>query len=141
MPGRGSMALLAGLTAVAGTATAGEWRPQDWAEKSTVQLRTTAPGEMPHWFPVWLVVLDGQLYVRLGKRAASRIVHNATAPYVGVRIAGEEFPRVTAHPAPEAAGRVAKAMAAKYWTDVLVRHFSHPLTVLLILEPAAPAAG
>ena len=141
MPGRGSMALLAGLTVVAAAATAGDWRPQDWTGTSTVQLRTTAPGEMAHWFPVWLAVLDGQLYVRLGKRAASRIAHNTTAPYVGVRIAAQEFPRVTAQPAPEAAGRVAAAMATKYWSDVLVRHFSHPLTVRLVLEPAAPAAG
>jgi hypothetical protein len=141
MPGRGSIALLGGLMAVAASATAGEWRPQDWAGASTVQLRTTAPGETAHWFPVWLVVIDGQLYVRLGKRAASRIVHNATAPYVGVRIGGQEFSRVTAQPAPEVAGRVAEAMAAKYWSDVLVRHFSHPLTVRLVLEPAAAPAG
>ena len=40
-----------------------------------------------------------------------------------------------AEPVPEMADRVAGAMAAKYWTDLLVRFSSHTLTVRL----SAPA--
>src|SRR5205823_5268942 len=87
---------------------------------------TIAPGEPAHWFSVWLVVIDDQVYVRLGPRAAGRIEKNVAAPYVGVRILGQQFERVRAEPAPDHAERVAKAMAAKYWSDLVVHHFSHP---------------
>jgi hypothetical protein len=113
------------------------WQPAAWAGANTVELRTTAPGEAPHWFPVWVVVVDGQLYARLGSRAASRIERNQTAPSVGIRILGQEFDRVRGVPAPESAERVAAAMAAKYWSDVVVRHFSHPLTLRLVPETEA----
>jgi hypothetical protein len=33
------------------------------------------------------------------------------------------------------AGAVATAMADKYWSDVIVRHFDHPLTMRLTPEP------
>jgi len=42
---------------------------------------------------------------------------------------------VRAVPAPDYAERVAKAMAAKYWSDLIVHHFSHPLTLRLVPEP------
>jgi hypothetical protein len=128
-----------GLTLLAHTARAAEWNPSAWAGESTVELRTTRAGEAEHWFPVWLVVVDGQLYVRLGGRATERIEHNTTAPYVGVRIAGHEFDRVRGEPAPEQAERVAEALAAKYWSDVLIRYFSHPLTLRLVAEPQRAA--
>jgi len=73
--------------------------------------------------------------LKLGPRAAGRIEKNQTAPFVGVRIAGEQLERVRGEPAPDYAERVAKAMAAKYWSDVIVRHFSHPLTLRLVPEP------
>src|SRR5438067_1677561 len=95
-----------------------------------------AAGEPAHWFSVWLVVIDDQVYVRLGPRAAGRIEKNVAAPYVGVRILGQQFERVRAEPAPDHAERVAKAMAAKYWSDLVVHHFSHPLTLRLAPEPA-----
>ena len=119
---------------VATPASAGSWTPDAWARESTVELRTTAPGTAEHWFPVWLVVLDGQLYVRLGSRAAGRIAQNQTGPWIGVRIAGQQFDHVRGESAPDQAGRVAAAMAAKYWTDVLVRHVNHPLTLRLVPE-------
>jgi len=84
---------------------------------------------------VWLVVLDGQLYVRLGDRAARRVEENETEPVLGVRIAGQQFDRVVGEPAPEKADAVAAAMAEKYWSDVFVRFFDHPLT--LRLTPAS----
>lgn len=62
-------------------------------------------------------------------RAAARFEKNTTAPFVKVRIAGREFDNVRAEPAPEMVERVAAAMAAKYWSDLLIRFASHPLTV------------
>ena len=77
-------------------------------------------------------MVDDQLYVRLGTRAASGIEANTSTPWVGLHIGGQQFDRVKAVPAPESASRVAQAMAAKYWTDVVVRRFSHPLTLRLV---------
>ena len=123
------------LALLAAPSAAAEWTPRVYAGANTLELRTIAPGEPAHWFSVWLVVIDDQVYVRLGPRAAGRIEKNQTAPFVGVRIAGEQFERVRGEPAPDYAERVAKAMAAKYWSDVIVRHFSHPLTLRLVPEP------
>jgi hypothetical protein len=109
------------------------WTPADWKDEDTVELRTTAAGEEPHWFKVWVAVVDGQLYVRLGRRAVDRIDGNTAKPVVGVRIAGKEFDRVRGTAAPETAERVAEEIARKYWSDVLIRHVAHPLT--LRLEP------
>lgn len=122
------------------------WDPARWSDEDTVELRTTAPGEEPHWFKVWLVVLDDQLYVRLGGRAAGRFESNVTRPVIGVRIAGREFDQVAGTPAPDMVGRVADAMADKYWSDVFVRFVDHPSTLRLapVSDPAAapaPAAG
>ncbi len=111
------------------------WEPAAWAAQETVELRTADPGEAPHWFPVWLVVIDGQLYVRLGSRAAGRVERSTTAPDLGVRIAGREFDRVKGVAAPEMAEQVARAMADKYWSDLFVRLFPHPLTLRLEPEP------
>ena len=118
-------------------ATAAEWTPAAWANEGTVELRTTDPGEAPHWFPVWLVVIDGQLYVRLGSRAAGRFDRNATKPIVGVRIAGKTFDRVQGVLAPDMVERVTSAMADKYWLqgDFIVRRMDHPYTIRLEPEP------
>ena len=130
-------ALLALLTLVTVPARAADWTPSAYADESTLELRTTAAGEGEHWFPVWLVVIDDQVYVRLGSRAAGRIERNTTAPYVGVRVAGQEFARVRGTPTPEKTDAVAQAMGAKYWSDVIVRHFNHPLTLRLAPEADA----
>src|SRR6185503_8772423 len=45
------------------------WTPAAWKSQDTLELQTTVPEESEYWFPVWLVVLDGQVYVRLGTRA------------------------------------------------------------------------
>ena len=123
---------------LAASAHAAEWTPAAYAKESTLELKTTAAGEGEHWFPVWLVVLDGDVYVRLGARAAGRIEGNTTKPFLGVRVAGQEFPRVKGVPAPEKAERVGAAMADKYWSDVVIRHFNHPLTLRLVPEPEGP---
>jgi len=108
-----------------------EWTPAAWKDADTVELRTIAAGEDPHWFKVWVAVVDDQLYVRLGRRAVDRIEGNTAKPVVGVRIAGHEFDRVRGTAAPEMAERVAAEIARKYWSDVLIRHVAHPLTLRL----------
>jgi len=129
-----SLAVAAFIAVVTAPTLAAEWKPGAYASESTLELRTTTPGEGDHWFPVWLVVIDDQVYVRLGTRAAGRIERNTTKPYVGVRVAGQQFDRIKAVAAPESVERVAHAMADKYWSDVLVRHMDHPLTMRLAPE-------
>jgi hypothetical protein len=113
------------------------WSPAAWADENTVELRTTDPGAEPHWFPVWVVTIDGQLWVRLGSRAAGRFDRNTTKPVVGVRIAGATFERVRGIVDNGKADAVAAAMKDKYWTqgDLFVRYMSHPYTVRLEPEP------
>src|SRR6266849_7023222 len=132
---RKPLAAAAFVALLAAPLPAADWKPGVFAAANTLELRTTAPGEGGHWFPVWVVVIDDQVYVRLGSRAAGRIEKNQSAPFVGVRIQGQQFERVRAMPAPDYAERVAKAMAAKYWSDVIIHHFSHPLTLRLLPEP------
>jgi hypothetical protein len=113
------------------------WAPAAWAEENTVELRTTDPGAEPHWFPVWVVTIDGQLWARLGSRAAGRFDRSTTKPIMGVRIGGQTFERVRGIVDNSKADAVAAAMKAKYWTqgDVFVRYMNHPYTMRL--EPAA----
>ena len=126
--------VVTGLLIGAVAARAAEWNPQAFANESTVQLRTEVPSEGEYWFPVWVVVIDNQAYVRLGSRAADRVQHSRTAPYLGVRVAGQQFDHVRGTPAPEMADTVAAAMRQKYWSDVFVRYFNHPLTLRLVPE-------
>ncbi len=118
----------------AAAAVPASWQPDVFAKQSTIKLRTTKPQEGEHWFPVWVVVLDNQVYVRLGSRAAARVEQNTTAPYLGVEAGGQRFDKVRGVPAPESAERVAAAMSDKYWSDIFVRHMSHPLTLRLVPE-------
>lgn len=110
------------------------WQPSRFENVDTLEFSTIAAGEDEdlHWAMVWLVVLDDQVYIRLGSRAADRITGNTQTPYVGIKIAGQEFTRVRAEATPEMADRVAEAMADKYWSDIFVRFFSHPLTMRLV---------
>jgi hypothetical protein len=139
---RTSVAAATALWVLLLPARAAQWNPDAFAKDDTLQLRTTRPNEGEHWFKVWLVVIEGQVYVRLGTRAAERVQANTTSPYLGVEVAGQRFDRVRGVPAPESADRVAKAMADKYTSDIFVRLFSHPLTLRLVPDdtPAAPAS-
>ena len=121
-----------GLTA--STALPAGWNPDAIAKQDTIKLRTIGPREGEYWFPVWVVVLDHEVYVRLGSRATGRVRENTAAPYLGVQIAGQRFDKVRGVPAPEAAQRVAAAIAEKYWSDIIVRHMQHPLTLRLVPE-------
>jgi hypothetical protein len=129
-------ALLGGVVAASAFAAA-VWNPPAWVAENTVELRTTDPGGEPHWFKVWHVMLDGQLYVRLGSRAAGRFDRNVSKPVMGVRIAGNTFERVRGVLAPEMTERVTAAMKDKYWTqaDFIVRRMNHPYTMRLEPEP------
>lgn len=129
-----TIGVAAALVFSASLASATEWTPATFAKEDTLKLRTNCPSEGEYWFPVWLVVIDGQVYVRLGGRAAGRIECNSTAPFLGVEVAGQRFDHVRGVPAPDYAERVGKAMADKYTSDILVRLFSHPLTLRLVPE-------
>jgi len=148
--------MVAALVAlVAAPARAAEWKPRTYASENRLELRTTAPGEGDHWFPVWVVVLDDQVYVRLGTRAAGRIERNTTKPYVGVRVAGEQFERIKGVPAPESVevtltpeaiaragiktaavgtAAVAGSLSVPATIASIIRHMDHPLTLRLVPE-------
>jgi hypothetical protein len=115
-------------------ARAADWNPPAFTKEDTVQIRTVGPEEGEYWFPVWLVVIDGQVYVRLGTRAAERVTKNKTSPSLAIKIAGQQFDHVKGEAASDMAKAVADAMAGKYWSDIFVRFMSHPLTLRLIPE-------
>jgi len=120
------------LLAVCWAAPAG-WTPAEWAGEKTLELTTDVPSEGSYTFPVWLAVIDGQVYVRLGNRAAGRVQGSKSAPLVGVKVAGHQFDHVRCEPAPDAVPRVNEAMAQKYyWSDKVVHHMAHPLTCRLM---------
>lgn len=108
------------------------WNPAEFAEESTLQFLTVGPEEGDHWTTVWLVILDDQVHIRLGTAAAGRMERNTTTPIVKVRIADQEFASVRAEAAPDMVDRVGTAMGEKYWTDLLIRHTPHPLTMRLV---------
>lgn len=114
------------------TAHAADWTPDQWKYEDTLQFRTDCPDEGEHWSYVWLVVLDGDLYVRLGSRAAARVDCNKTAHTTSVKIAEKEFPTIEMVESPEMAERVAAAMAEKYWSDFTVAWMDHPYTMKLV---------
>lgn len=128
------MAILTAVVLGVALPVLASWRPLSWKDESTIELRTNCSDEGEHWSTVWLVVLDDQVYVRLGKRAADRISCNATRPWLAARIDGQQFDHVLAVEAPDRAERVAEAMKEKYWLDVLVRYFDHPMTLRLSAE-------
>jgi len=80
---------------------AAAWDPQAFSTEDTLEYLTIGPEEGEHWSTVWLVVIDDQVYVRLGSRAAQRMEKNTTRPMVKVRIAGQEFDEIRAEPAPD----------------------------------------
>ena len=86
--------VLIALTLTAAAVNA-DWKPQAFSSEDTLEFLTVEDGA-EHWSTVWLVVIDGQVYIRLGSRAAGRIEANATKPYVKVRIAGQTFDKVKA---------------------------------------------
>jgi hypothetical protein len=117
------------------------WDPNAFSDQNTLEIMTTAPDEGDHWSKVWLVVIDGQLYVRLGDRSFGRIQKNTTNPYLKVKVGDSEFDRVRWEPALDMKDKVAAAMADKYFMDILIRHESHPMTARLVAEPPPAPTG
>lgn len=117
-------------------ATAADWSPQQWVAEDTLQFRSECPDESEHWSYVWLVVLDGDVWVRLGGRAGARVDCNKTKPITSIKIADQVFDNIEMVNSPEMVERVAAAMAEKYSTDIFVRYMAHPYTMKV-----APAAG
>jgi len=116
------------------------WAPGAFRDEGTLQIMTIGPEEGEHWSKLWLVVIDGQLYVRLGDRSFGRVQKNTASPYVRVKIGDKEFDKVRLEAAPEMSDKVAAAMADKYFMDILIRHESHPMTARLVAEPAPSPA-
>jgi hypothetical protein len=112
------------------------WDPAVFGDASTIKIMTTEPDVGEHWSNLWVVVIDGQPYVRLGDRAYGRIQKNTTGPYVKLKVADKEFDKVKVKEMPDMMEKVAAAMADKYWMDILIRHESHPMVARLV--PEAP---
>jgi len=115
------------------------WDPSVFRDASTIKIMTTEPDAGEHWSNLWVVVIDGQPYVRLGDRSYGRIQKNSTSPYVKLKVADQEFDKVKVEETPDMKDKVAAAMADKYWMDVLIRHESHPMVARLVPEAAPPA--
>src|SRR5258708_32170149 len=110
------------------------WDPAVFRDASTIEIMTTEPDVGEHWSKLWVVVIDGQPYVRLGDRSYGRIQKNTTTPYVKLKVADREFNTVKMEETPSMKEKVGAAMADKYWMDVLVRHESHPMVARLVPE-------
>jgi len=138
-----SLALLVLSIAFAAAARADDsavsgWDPAAFRDASTIKIMTTEPDAGEHWFNLWVVVIDGQPYVRLGDRSYARIQKNSTSPYVKLKVADQEFDKVRVEETPDMKEKVAAAMADKYWMDVLIRHESHPMVARLVPEAPTP---
>jgi len=126
---------------MAATGALAGWEPERFAAESTLEIMTVDAEGGEHWFPIWLVVVDGDVFIRLGNRAADRVAANTRSPIVSVRIAGEEFGSVQALATPGMADAVGDAMAEKYFSDLFIRILPHPMTMRLVpvvRQAAAP---
>ena len=127
-----SFGLAAGVRA--DDAVAPGWDPAVFRDASTIKIMTTEPDVGEHWSNLWVVVIDGQPYVRLGDRAYGRIQKSSTSLYVKLNVADKEFDKVRVEEMPDMKENVAAAMADKYWMDILVRYESHPMVARLVPE-------
>ena len=114
------------------------WDPAMFRDASTIKIMTTEPDVGEHWSNLWVVVIDGQPYVRLGDRSYGRIQKNSTSPFVKLKVADQEFDKVKVEEMPDMKEKVGAAMADKYWMDVLIRHESHPMVARLVPEATPP---
>jgi hypothetical protein len=131
------ISILAALMLVS-SSDAPAWNVDIFRDASTIQFYTVNPAGEGHWSRVWVVVIDGAPYIRLGSQATSRINGNANAPYLNIKVGGQEFDHVMAQSAPDMKAKVQAAMADKYWLDFLVRNEDHPLTMRLVPSPEPP---
>src|SRR5258707_14865445 len=77
------------------------WDPTVFRDASTIKIMTTEPDVGEHWSNLWVVVIDGQPYVRLGDRAYARIQRNSTKPLVNLKVADKEFDKVKIEEMPD----------------------------------------
>jgi len=112
------------------------WNPDAFRDQRSLQILTIGAEEGAHWSKLWLVVIDGQLLVRLDHRTFERVKENLVGKYVMLKIGDRKFDRVRMEAVPDMSGKVAAAMADKYPMDILIRHESHPMTARLIAEPS-----
>ena len=102
--------------------------PIDWSAASgenTVVILTREADGAPRETTVWLVVVDGQGYVRTGDTHWHRNI--ARDPKIGVRIAGKDHAVTAEHVTdPALHGRINTAFNDKYgFSDTFVGWFSH----------------
>jgi len=83
-------------------------------------------------------VLDGDVWVRLGSKAAGRVDCTTTKPRTSIRIGDTQFDEVEMVHVPEMAERVSAAMADKYSTDIFIRWIAHPYTMKLVPKGDCP---
>src|ERR1700730_9223025 len=124
--------------ALAADSVVSGWDTSAFRDESTIQIMTTEPEIGEHWSNLWVVVIDGQPYVRLGDRSYGRVQKNSTSPYVKLKVADQEFDKVKVEEMSEMKDKVAAAMADKYWMDVVIRHESHPMVARLVPETTPP---
>ena len=121
--------ILASLSFFALRAHAQDW--EAFTDESTLEVLTVDQSAQEHWSKFWLVVINGQMYLRLGTRGVARIEGNTKKPFVSIKIAEQRFDNVRVIPEPGMAEQVAAAIAKKYPSDLIIRWIPHPLTVRL----------
>src|SRR5260370_41794904 len=111
------------------------WDPAVFRDTSTIKIMTTEPDVGEHWSNLWVVVIDGQPYVRLGDPSYGRIQKNSTRPYVTLKVADHEFDKVKVEEMPDMKDKVAAAVPDKYWMDILIRPAASPMVAPLAPQP------
>ena len=125
----GLIMLCIGFSASLVSAQGQSW--EQFQDEDTLEVLTVDSSGEEYWSTFWLVVLDGEFYLRLGSRGSDRIKGHTKMPHVSVKIGGQQFDQVKAVDAPDKAEAVATAMADKYLSDLFIRFFPHPMTVRL----------
>ena len=70
-------------------------------DASTREVLTVDQNAQEHWSKVWLVVMNGQLYLSLGTRSGARVEGNTKKPFVSIKSAEHRFDNVRVLPEPE----------------------------------------
>ena len=95
------------------------WDPSVFRDAATIQIMTTEADAGEHWSNLWVVVIDGQPYVRLGERSYGRIQRNSTSPFVKLKVADHEFDKVKVEEMPDMKEKVGAAMADKHRSSIV----------------------
>lgn len=108
-----------------------DWEPTSFSQEEVLEFFTVNEEGEEHWATVWFVVLDGEVYLRLGDRAKRRLTESVNKPYVKVRVAEREFEHVLAEEAADKVGQVADLMYEKYWSAFFIKLMPDRYTVRL----------